>query len=229
MGPSLLADYDRPEKFRQGHCGLGLGIAVYDYVVTGIPRVPAMEESMKRVCCILALAAGSLTALHAQGAPASNPYTTEAQAAWNRTMHNVMAGAQMMPEDKWGYKPTPESMSFRDIIAHVADSAMGSCSALGGARRNAGAAQLKTKDELIGALKAAQTECDKAYAPDDAKAAEMVSAGPGGKRTRLSALWGNTVHIEHEYAQMTIHLRINGFVPPSTAERAPAPPAAPAK
>jgi DinB superfamily len=190
-----------------------------------VSRVPATEESMKRLCCILALVAGSLTALHAQGAAASNPYTTEAQGAWNRTMHNVLAGAEQMPEDKWGYKPTPESMSFRDIIAHVADSAMGACSALNGARKNAGAAQMKTKDELIGALKAAQAECDKAYAPDDAKAAEMVSAGPGGKRTRLSSLWGNTVHIEHEYAQMTVHLRINGFVPPSTAERMPAAPA----
>jgi len=182
---------------------------------------------MKRLCCTLALAAGSLTALHAQGPSAANPFTTEAQAAWNRTLHNVVAGAEKMPEDKWSFKPTPETMSFRDIIAHVADAATGACSALNGERKNAGAAQLKTKAELMGSLKATQAECDKAYAPDDAKGAEMISAGPGGKRTRLSALWGNTVHIEHEYAQMTIHLRLNGIVPPSTAERMPAPSAKP--
>jgi hypothetical protein len=116
-------------------------------------------------------------------------------------------------------------MSFRDIVAHVADSAMGACSALSGQRKTAGAAQMKSKEELIGSLKAAQGECEKTYSPDDAKAAQMVSAGPGGQRTRLSSLWGNTVHIEHEYAQMTVHLRINGMVPPSTAERAPARPA----
>jgi uncharacterized damage-inducible protein DinB len=172
--------------------------------------------------CILALAAGALATLSAQSAPASSPYTTEAQAAWNRTIHNVMAAAEQMPEDKYSYKPTPESMSFRDIVAHVADSAMGSCSSLNGARRGAGAAGMKTKDELIGALKAAQTECAKAYAPDDSKAAEMVAAGPGGSHTRLTSLWGNTVHIEHEYAQMAVHLRVNGVVPPSTAERMPA-------
>ena len=169
----------------------------------------------------LVMAAGAFTALHAQSAPASNPYTTEAQAAWNRTMHNVTAAAEQMPAEKYDYKPTPESMSFRDMVAHVADSAMGACSSLNGPRKSAGAAQMKSKDDLLGALKASQAECDKAYAPDDAKAATMISAGPGGQRTRLTALWGNTVHIEHEYAQMAVHLRINGVVPPSTAERPP--------
>jgi hypothetical protein len=180
------------------------------------------RKVMRRLTfCVLALAAGALTALHAQTAPATNNLTTEAQQAWNRTFHNVTAAAEQMPEDKYSYKPTPESMSFRDIVAHVADSAMGACSGLSGARRNAGAAQMKTKEELLGALKAAQTECEKAYTPDDSKATEMVGAGPGGQRSRLTALWGNTVHIEHEYAQMAVHLRLNGVVPPSTAERPP--------
>jgi hypothetical protein len=173
---------------------------------------------MKVVCCGVLVMATALTALHAQSSAGANQLTTEAQAAWNRTYHNVLEGAQQMPEDKYSYKPTPESMSFRDIIAHVADSAMGACSSLDGARKTAGAAQMKTKDELLGALKAAQAECDKAYAPDDAKGMQMVP-GFGGQQTRLSSLWGNTVHIEHEYAQMAVHLRINGVVPPSTAER----------
>ncbi len=174
---------------------------------------------MKRLClCIIALAAATST-LHAQYNPASNTLSTEAQKAWNRTFKNVGEGAGQMPEDKYSYKPTPESMSFRDIIAHVADSAMGACSSLNGARKTAGAAQMKTKAELADALKAAQAECDKAYAPDDAKDLEMVTGGFGGPQTRLSSLWGNTVHIEHEYAQMAVQIRINGIVPASTADR----------
>jgi uncharacterized damage-inducible protein DinB len=171
---------------------------------------------------IVLLAAGALAAVHAQSAPSANPLTTEAQQAWNRTMHNVMAAAEAMPDSKYSYKPTPESMSFRDMVAHVADSAMGACSTLNGARKTAGAAKMQSKDELLGALKAAQAECAKAYAPDDATATQMVS-GYGGPHTRLTSLWGNTVHIEHEYAQMAVHLRINGIVPPSTAERPPMP------
>jgi hypothetical protein len=39
-------------------------------------------------------------------------------------------------------------------------------------------------------------------------------AGRGGSRSRVSTLSGNAVHIEHEYAQMAVHLRIKGVVPP---------------
>jgi hypothetical protein len=149
----------------------------------------------------------------------TDPLSAEAKQAWTRTMNNVVAASEKMPEDGYAYKPTPESMSFRDIVAHVADSAMGSCSSLNGERKNIGAAQMQTKAELAGALKAAQTECDKAYTLTDTKAVEMVTGGRGGPRTRLSTLWGNTVHIEHEYAQMAVHLRIKGVVPPSSEGR----------
>ena len=149
----------------------------------------------------------------------TDPLSTEAKQAWTRTINNVIAAADKMPDDGYAFKPTPESMSYRDIVAHVADSAMGSCSALNGERKNAGAAQMQTKADLAGALKAAQAECDKAYTLTDAKAVEMVTGGRGGPRSRLSTLWGNTVHIEHEYAQMAVHLRLKGIVPPSSEGR----------
>lgn len=166
--------------------------------------------SILPVCLILGGAA-----LHAQ----TDPLSTEAKQAWTRTMNNVIAAAEKMPEDNYAFKPTAESMSFRDLVAHVADSAMGSCSTINGERKNAGAAQMQAKADLMGALKAAQTECDKAYTLTDAKAVEMMTGGRGGPRSRLSTLWGNTVHIEHEYAQMAVHLRLKGVVPPSSEGR----------
>ena len=154
-------------------------------------------------------------ALYAQ----SDPLSTEAKQAWTRTMNNVIAAAEKMPDDGYAHKPTPESMSFRDLVAHVAESAMGSCSTVNGERKSAGAAQMQAKAELVGALKAAQAECEKAYTLTDAKAIEMITGGRGGPRSRLSTLWGNTVHIEHEYAQMAVHLRMKGIVPPSSEGR----------
>lgn len=172
---------------------------------------------MTRLCCCV-FAFGFGLVLHAQNAP-SNPLSTEARQAWTRTMNNVVAAAEKMPEDGYAFKPTPESMSFRDIVAHAADSAMGSCSAFSGERKTAGAAQMTSKADLVGAMKAAQAECEKAYGLDDAKAVEMVTGGRGGPRSRLSTLWGNTVHIEHEYAQMAVLLRLKGLVPPSSEGR----------
>ena len=170
---------------------------------------------MKRLC--IGILAGGLAAagLNAQNA---NPMSTEVQQAWNRTIGNAVGAAEKMPEEAYSYKPSPESMSFRDIVAHTADSAMGSCSALTGERKTAGAAQMQTKSELVAAMKAAQAECEKAYTLTDAKATEMITGGRGS-RSRLSTLWGNVVHIEHEYAQMAVLLRIKGVVPPSSAGR----------
>lgn len=149
----------------------------------------------------------------------ADPLSTEARQAWARTIGNVVAAAEKMPDEGYSYKPSPESMSYRDLVAHTADSAMGVCSGFNGERKNAGAAQMQSKADLVGAMKAAQAECEKAYGSlTDAKAGEMI-AGRGGNRTRLSTLWGNTVHIEHEYAQMAVHLRVKNVVPPSTANR----------
>jgi len=148
-----------------------------------------------------------------------NPLSSEAQQAWTRTKTNVLAAAAKMPEEKFSYKPAPESQSFRDLVAHTADSAMGACTGFSGERKTAGAASMNTKAELLTALKAAMEECDKAYGSmSDSKAGEMI-AGRGGQRSRLGSLYGNTIHIEHEYAQMAVHLRANGVVPPSSEGR----------
>ena len=169
---------------------------------------------MFRIILAAAIVAGVLP-LSAQ----DNPLSSEAQQSWTRTINNAVAASEAMPEDKYDYKPTPESMSFRDLVAHTADSAMGACSGYNGEMKRAGAAQMTKKAELVGAMKSAQAECEKAYgALTDSNASEMIE-GRRGKRSRLGTLYGNTIHIEHEYAQMAVHLRLNGVVPPSSANR----------
>jgi len=145
-----------------------------------------------------------------------NPLSTEAQAAWNRTKGNLVAAAEKMPEADYAFKPAAESQSFKDLVAHTADSAMGTCSGYNGERKQLGAASKTTKADLVAALKEGVAECDKAYGSlTDAKATEMIE-GRGGKRTRLGVLYGNTIHLEHEYAQLAVHLRLKGQVPPSS-------------
>jgi hypothetical protein len=148
-----------------------------------------------------------------------NPLSTEAQQAWARTQGNVLGAAEKMPAENYSFKPAPESQSFGELIAHTANSAMGACSGFSGERKQAGADAAGSKDSLTAALKAAMAECDKAYGSlSDATATEMIE-GRRGSRSRLGTLWGNTVHIEHEYAQMAVHLRLKGIVPPSSERR----------
>ncbi len=148
-----------------------------------------------------------------------NPLSTEAKQAWTRTKNNLIGAAEKMPEENYDFKPSPESQSFKVLVAHTADSALGTCSAFNGERKQGGASKLATKTELVSALKEDLAECDKAYdALTDAKGAEMIQS-PRGSRSRLGALYGNTIHLEHEYAQMTVHLRLKGLVPPSSEGR----------
>jgi hypothetical protein len=148
-----------------------------------------------------------------------NPLSNEVRQSWTRTWNNVVAAAEKMPEEHYAFKPAPESQSFRDLVAHTADSAMGACTGFSGERRTAGARDMTTKADLVGAIKAAGAECEKAYgALTDQTATQMVT-GPRGSRSRLGTLYGNVIHIEHEYAQMAVHFRLKGLVPPSSEGR----------
>lgn len=150
---------------------------------------------------------------------AQNTLSDEARQGWNRTKNNLIAAAGKMPEESYDFKPAPESQSFRVLVAHTADSAMGVCSGFNGAPKKAGAAAKTTKAELVEVLTSAMSECDTAYtALSDAKATEMIDFR-GGQRSRLGVLYGNTIHMEHEYAQMAVHLRLKNVVPPSSEGR----------
>ena len=168
-------------------------------------------------CFVIVLVAAFTAALPLQAQ--NNPLSSEAQQAWARTQGNTVAAAERMPEESYSFKPAPESQSFGELVAHTANSAMGACSGVNGQSKQAGADAKGSKAALVAALKAAMAECEKAYgALTDANATDMIE-GRRGKRSRLGTLYGNTIHIEHEYAQMAVHLRLKGLVPPSSDRR----------
>jgi hypothetical protein len=174
--------------------------------------------SLAVIVVVSIVGTGVLAQRGAPTPPASEPLSSETRTLWTRTWNNIVGAAEAMPEEHYGYKPFAESMSFGQIVGHSADAAIGACSAFStGQRRQLGAGQMTAKADLLKALAAAGTACETAYgALTDATAAQ-AAAGGFGVATRLGVLMGNTIHIEHEYAQMAIHLRMQGIVPPSSA------------
>lgn len=165
----------------------------------------------------LALAAAALFAVFPLRA--ADPLSDEARQAWARTQRNVVAAAEKMPEGDYSFKPSPQSQSFGELVAHAANSMMGVCSGMNGERKQAGVDGSAAKSAMVAAAKAAAAECEKAYGGlTDANALDMIE-GRRGSRSRLGTLYGNTIHIEHEYAQMAVHLRLKGIVPPSSEGR----------
>ena len=161
-------------------------------------------------CLTIALVALALTpALSAQ-------LSTEAKGAYNNIKNNLTRLAEKMPENEYEFKAAPDIRTFGALIAHVAQSQMGNCSAVNGAMKKSDAASKTKKAELVAALKESFEECDKAFdALSDANAAEKIK-GPRGERTRLGTLYGVITHDNEEYGYLAVYLRIKGIVPPSS-------------
>lgn len=167
---------------------------------------------MNRRMTIIPLAAVAL----AYTAQAQNPLSTEAKTAYTNIKNNLTRMAEKMPDDAYSYKPSPDIRTFGELIAHVASSQMGTCSAVNGAMRKSDAASKTTKADLVAALKESFAECDKAFdSLTDAGAAQMIK-GPRGERTKLGMLNGVITHGNEEYGYMAVYLRMKGVVPPSS-------------
>src|SRR3954470_18860522 len=153
----------------------------------------------------LATALASTGALSAQTA---NPMSTEAKQAYTRIKDNLLKMAEKMPEENYAFKPVPEIRSFGQLVGHVADSQLGTCSTVKGEAKKGTAGTKTSKADLVAALKESITECDAAYdSLTDATAADMIKTARG-QRTKLGALVGNTTHDNEEYGYMSVYLRL---------------------
>jgi uncharacterized damage-inducible protein DinB len=138
---------------------------------------------------------------------------------------NFTAAAEKMPEADYSFKPgsTPEARTYAAVIAHIAQSQFGQCSALTGVPNPEQGKNLEkdltTKAAVVKALADSFALCDKAFADvTDANATEMVKAGQN-EQTRAAALYGVIVHDNEMAGTAYVYLRSKNIVPPST-ERA---------
>lgn len=164
---------------------------------------------------ILALALAG--ALHAQTA---NPLSTELKGNYTRVKTNFIKAAEKMPEDQYDFKPMPDMQSFKERIAHIAVSSMGPCSALKGEPKTIDAKTLKSKADVVAALKDAFATCDAVIDNmTDADAVTMVSSGRGGPRSKLAMGYGLVGHTNELYGYICVYMRLKGIVPPSSEPR----------
>jgi len=128
----------------------------------------------------------------------------------------IIAAAEQMPEENFGYQPTPEVRTFGQIVGHVAMSQYWFCNAATGQVQEPGNyEELTVKAELVGAVTEAFDYCIEAYAMDDAVAMEEVDLW-GETGTRLWVLAYNATHAWEHYGNLVTYMRENGMVPPSS-------------
>lgn len=144
-------------------------------------------------------------------------YLVECQQKLKNSAEYTLEVAELMPEEKYDYKPVSEEMSFKEQLLHLIGNVNWLTSDyLGGKRLDK---DLKKKDysktEIINILKEGYALAAEALANFKAEQLDdpvKFFAGPMTKRQILTLL---NDHQTHHRAQMIVYLRLNGIKPPT--------------
>jgi hypothetical protein len=131
---------------------------------------------------------------------------------------NLIAAADVMPADKYSFKPTPAQMSFGDIVAHLAQGNDFLCGSIGGVKAPARAkiSATDSKDALVARLRETFQFCDEALASlDDSKLTAQLPMFGGKTMSRAAVETLTTGDWADHYSQAAIYLRLNGLLPPT--------------
>jgi uncharacterized damage-inducible protein DinB len=166
---------------------------------------------------LLLVLAGALAC--ASQLPAQNPMITENKLNYTAIKNNILASAEKMPADAYGFQPTKEERTWAELMGHIADANTGICSAAAGEAKRGGAAKLTDKEALVAALKESYAVCDAAWdSTSEQNAHTMVKRG-NRDMTRLGVLIYNTTHDNESYGTMAVYLRLKSVVPPSSEKK----------
>ena len=173
---------------------------------------------MQTPALLIALATSSIAAAVA-ALDSATPVSTAVRSAADRAATNFIAAAEVMPADKYGFKPTPAQMSFGDVIGHMSAGNDALCSSIGGVappKRSAVAGA--QKDKLVDRLRETFQFCKSALAKvDDSRLEEKISYF-GSDASRAQVMVAAAEEWAGHYSQIAVYLRLNGLVPP-TAKR----------
>jgi uncharacterized damage-inducible protein DinB len=154
-------------------------------------------------------------------AQAQNPWMASIKAQHDQVKGYIMKTAEMVPENLYSFKATPDVRSIGQLLGHIADATNSICGNAGGGKAAPLGAEksMTTKAQLTKGLQDAFAVCDKVIAGmTDAQAAETTKFFIGGQSTRGMIIAFNTSHNMEHYGNLVTYLRLNKMVPPSTGD-----------
>jgi uncharacterized damage-inducible protein DinB len=162
--------------------------------------------------------AASALALTASTALAQATIHGDLMKDWASQKDTIVKIAGAMPEDKFGFKPTPAQRSYGEQVLHIAQVNVMLLGALGG-KTPAPMINMKatTKADIV---KAAGDSFDYGTAVvkefDNKTIQDTVQAPFMGPSTRARIVFFLIAHSQDIYGQMAVYLRLNGVVPPAS-------------
>jgi uncharacterized damage-inducible protein DinB len=174
------------------------------------------------VACLFFCAAATVVTPSSTSAQTAPPtIVKELVATWQRAGTDLIDVAEVMPEQKYDYKPTAEMATFRDQLIHVAGIAQRFVDSAKGTKSAEHGHKTMSKAEVIALLKQTlQAGQETLGALTDAQLLEQVKF-PFGNRmvTRFTFWMGPLYQFRNHHGQLVVYLRMNGIVPPTTARR----------
>jgi hypothetical protein len=173
-------------------------------------------RSIALAALLATLFAGTASAQQ-DSAPVANPVTSTVKTQLTRYAKNMVAAADLMPAEKYNFKPTPEMITFAHLIAHIAQSNTFLCSKISGAAApDAKLADSDPKDKLVAGLKASFEFCTTALANvDDSKLGDPMILFGNRPASRATALITLSDDWYDHYSAQAVYLRLNGILPPT--------------
>src|SRR5579884_2571910 len=110
-------------------------------------------------------------------AQTKNPVSSALKEILPRQQKNLVAAAEEMPADKYGYKPTEAQITFGHLMLHVAQTNEHLCAKISDSPepRAIDVKDTDSKEKIVGALKGSFDFCSSALAKvDDSKLGDTV-------------------------------------------------------
>jgi uncharacterized damage-inducible protein DinB len=173
--------------------------------------------------CLLALPAVAQEA--AKKADALKPAPSPSQAIleqWDEIGRKLVAMAEDLPEEKYDYKPHPDSRSFVAQLLHVSASMYYFTDVAQKRKVRYGddpkRDELKTKAQVVAFVKkCVEDGANLIKAKGDAGMAAIIQYPESKEQHRLADLAYEIIeHSGEHYGQLVVYYRINGLVPPES-------------
>jgi uncharacterized damage-inducible protein DinB len=152
------------------------------------------------------------------GAPACTTVACDLQADWEFNRQGFVGLVNAMPEDKFGFKPTPAQQSFAERVMHVVTTDLALLGGLGGKTPAPMVnAKATSKADVVAALNMSMDYGAAVLKEfDDQQLAERVKSLPfmGPTVSRLRLAYFSIAHTQDIYGQLVVYLRLNGGTPP---------------
>ena len=153
------------------------------------------------------------------GAPACTTVACDIQADWEGNKQALVGIVSAMPEDKFGFKPTPAQESFAERVMHVANIDVKLLSTLGGKTPTPMIKNPKAtaKADVLAALNQSMDYGAAVLKEfNDQQLSERVTSLPfmGPTVSRLRVIYFSIAHSQDIYGQFAVYLRLSGVTPP---------------